>query len=174
GHSESGVRLAAPLLERFGVAAAGRELILFVIKNHLQMARCWQTRNVEDPNTATAFAALVGDAERLRHLYVHTFCDARATAADLWNSYKDTLHTTLYRSTFARLKHAAAVDAGLQEKKKMTQQELIAKSIPGISADEIHAHFGLLPDRYFIHTDGDEIALHIQIVNRLLRSHTPP
>jgi [protein-PII] uridylyltransferase len=114
----------------------------------------------------------VGTPERLRLLYVHTFCDARGTAADLWNGYKDTLHTTLYRSTFERLKHGEALDASLQEKKKMTQQDLIAKSIPGISTDEINAHFGLLPDRYFIHTDIDEIALHIQMVNRLLKSIT--
>lgn len=172
GHAESGMRLAAPLLERFGVPADSRELILFVIKNHLAMARFWQKRDVDDPNTASAFAELVGDAERLRHLYVHTFCDARGTAADLWNSYKDTLHTSLYRSTLERLKHGAALDASLQEKKQMTQQELIEKTIPGISADEINAHFGLLPDRYFVHTDSDEIALHIQMVNRLLKSIT--
>jgi len=172
GHAESGVRLSTPLLERFGVAAADRELILFVIKNHLAMARFWQKRDVDDPSTAAAFAELVGDAERLQHLYVHTFCDARATAADLWNSYKDTLHTTLYRSTFERLKLGDAFDARLQEKKKMTLQELIEKTIPGISSDEINAHFGLLPDRYFIHTDSAEIALHIQMVNRLLRSIT--
>ncbi len=170
GHAESGVRLAAPLLERFGVSLEGRELVAFVIKNHLAMARFWQKRDVDDPATATAFAELVGTAERLRYLYVHTFCDARATAADLWNSYKDTLHTTLFRATFERLKHGEAFDASLQEIKKMTQQELIAKSIPGISADEINAHFGLLPDRYFVHTDSGQIALHIQMVNRLLQS----
>ncbi|MSU65007.1 MAG: [protein-PII] uridylyltransferase [Opitutus sp.] len=170
GHADSGVRLALPILERLGVSTEGRELVTFVIKNHLAMARFWQKRDVDDPSTATAFAELVETAEHLRHLYAHTFCDARATAADLWNSYKDTLHTTLYRSTFERLKHGAAVDAGLQEKKKMTQQDLISKTIPGISVDEINAHFGLLPDRYFIHTDGDEIALHIQMVNRLLKS----
>jgi [protein-PII] uridylyltransferase len=172
GHAESGVRLALPILERLGVSADGRELVTFVIKNHLAMARFWQKRDVDDPKTAIAFAELVGTAEHLRHLYVHTFCDARATAADLWNSYKDTLHTTLYRATFERLKHGEAVDASLEQKKKMTQQELISKSIPGISADEINAHFGLLPDRYFIHTDADEIALHIQMVNRLLKSIT--
>lgn len=172
GHAESGVRIAGPILDRFGIAPEGRELVLFVIENHLAMARFWQKRDVDDPNTAAAFAELVGTSERLRHLYVHTFCDARATAADLWNSYKDTLHTTLFRSTFERLKHGEGFDARLREKKKMTQQELIAKSIPGISADEINAHFGLLPDRYFIHTDTDEIALHIQMVNRLLKSIT--
>ena len=172
GHSESGVRLAGPLLQRFGVSPEGQELVSFIIKNHLAMARFWQKRDVDDPQTSAAFAELVGDTERLRHLYVHTFCDARGTAADLWNSYKDTLHTTLYRSTLERLKLGSALEASHQEKKKMTQQELIAKTIPGISADEINAHFGLLPDRYFVHTDSAEIALHIQMVNRLFKSIT--
>ncbi len=172
GHAETGVRLAEPILERLAVSPEGRELVIFTIKNHLAMARFWQKRDVDDPKTATAFAELVGDPEHLRQLYVHTFCDARATSADLWNSYKDTLHTSLYRATLERLKHGAALELGYLEKKKMTQQELIAKSIPGISADEINAHFGLLPDRYFIHTDTDEVALHIQMVNRLLTSIT--
>ena len=52
----------------------------------------------------------------------------------------------------------------------MIQQELITKQIPGISEDEIAAHFNLLPDRYFLHTEAGEIALHIQMVNRLLKS----
>ena len=172
GHAESGVRLAAPILERLAVSPAGADLVLFVIKNHLAMARFWQKRDVDDPQTAVTFAELVGDAERLRHLYVHTFCDARATSADLWNSYKDTLHGKLYRATLERLKLGAALDATHEAKKKMTQQELIAKNMPGISDDEIAAHFSLLPDRYFVHTDAGEIALHIKMVNKLLQSIT--
>jgi hypothetical protein len=43
-------------------------------------------------------------------------------------------------------------------KKSNDQQELIAKTIPGISQDEIAAHFNLLPERYFVHTDSAEIA----------------
>jgi [protein-PII] uridylyltransferase len=172
GHSDAGARLAGPILERLGVAPEMRALVQFVIKNHLAMARFWQKRDIDDPKTATAFAELVGDAERLRNLYVHTFCDARATAADLWNSYKDTLHTKLYRATLERLNLGAALDARDEEKKQMTQQELIARHMPGISDDEIGAHFGLLPDRYFIHTDVGEVALHIQMVHKLLTSIT--
>jgi [protein-PII] uridylyltransferase len=172
GHAESGVRIALPLLERLQVAPQSRELVAFIIKNHLVMARFWQKRDVDDPQTATAFAELVGDAERLRHLYVHTFCDARGTAASLWNGYKDTLHTNLYRATLDRLKMGAALDLSYREKKQMIYQELIAKQIPGISTDEITAHFNLLPERYFIHTDTGEISLHIQMVNRLLKSIT--
>src|SRR5208337_4369230 len=112
------------------------------------------------------------NAERLRCLYVHTFCDSRGTSSDLWNSYKDTLHTNLYRNTLERLRLGAAIDASYEEKRRMTEQELIAKRIPGISDDEIAAHFSLLPDRYFILTDGSEITLHIQMVNKLLMSIT--
>ena len=171
-HSEAGVRLAQPILERLAVSPRGRELVSFVIKNHLAMARFWQKRDVDDPKTSAAFAELVGDPERLRCLYVHTFCDARGTSSDLWNSYKDTLHTHLYRNTLERLRLGTAIDASHEEKRKMTQQELIARRIPGISDDEIAAHFSLLPDRYFIFTDGSEITLHIQMVNKLLRSIT--
>ncbi len=170
GHSESGVRLAGPLLERLQIDPKSRELVSFVIKNHLIMARFWQRHNLDDPQSAAAFAELVGDAERLRYLYVHTFCDARATAASLWNSYKDTLHTTLFLATMDRLVLGAAVDLRHFERKTTMQKELTTQSIPGVSQDEINAHFNLLPERYFVHTEAAEITLHIQMVNRLLHS----
>ncbi|MDB6168594.1 MAG: UTP-GlnB uridylyltransferase, GlnD, partial [Verrucomicrobia bacterium] len=170
GHADSGVRLSGPIMERLGLSSGGREIVSFVIKNHLVMARFWQKRDVDDPQTAAAFAELVENPEQLRYLYVHTFCDARGTAVSLWNSYKDTLHTSLYRATLERLSLGEGVLASYEKKKQMTQQDLIARKIPGISTDEIVAHFSLLPERYFIQTDADEITLHIQMVNRLLKS----
>ena len=53
---------------------------------------------------------------------------------------------------------------------RMIRQKIITLNIPGISPDEITAHFNLLPERYFIQTDASEITLHIQMVNRLLHS----
>jgi [protein-PII] uridylyltransferase len=172
GHAESGVIIAEPILKRLGVSPENRELVTFVIKNHLIMARFWQKRDVDDPNTAAAFAELVQNADKLRYLYVHTFCDARGTAAGLWNGYKDALHTSLYRATLEQLIHGATLDTRNSQRLQMTYQELVAKTIPGISQDEITAHFNLLPERYFIHTDTSEISLHIGMVNRLLKSIT--
>ena len=169
-HCESGVLLAGPILERLQLDPKSREIVAFVIKNHLIMARFWQRHNLDDPQSATAFAELVGDAEKLRYLYVHTFCDARGTAASLWNSYKDTLHSTLFRTTLDRLLLGAAIEQRNLERKQMIHKELITKQIPGISQDEISAHFNLLPERYFLHTEPGEISLHIQMVNRLLQS----
>jgi [protein-PII] uridylyltransferase len=52
----------------------------------------------------------------------------------------------------------------------MSRQQRIAESVSGIHAEEINAHFNLLPDRYFVQTDDSEVALHIGMVNRLLHS----
>ncbi len=170
GHADFGVDIALPLLARMEVDAAEQEIVTFIIKNHLIMARFWQKRDIDDPASAIAFAELVPDPDKLRYLYVHTFCDARGTAAGLWNSYKDTLHGSLYRATLDQLIHGPNVALRNTARMQSTYQELVSKKIPGISADEITAHFHLLPERYFVHTDADEIALHIQMVNRLLTS----
>ena len=172
GHAESGVEIARPILKRLNVSPENAEIVIFVIKNHLIMARFWQKRDVDDPNTAAAFAELAPDADFLRHLYVHTFCDARGTAAGLWNGYKDALHTGLYRATLDHLIHGASLVTRNSQRLQMTYQDLVSKTIPGISQDEITAHFNLLPERYFIHTDPSEISLHISMVNRLLKSIT--
>ncbi len=168
GHAESGVAIADPILKRLGISKENRELVAYIIKNHLIMARFWQKRDVDDPQTAQTFAEMVEDPEKLRHLYVHTFCDARGTAASLWNGYKDTLHTGLYRRTLDFLNMGDQIHVRNTERKDMIQQELLERNIPGVSTDEIIAHFGLLPERYSIHTDTDEIELHIQLVHNLL------
>lgn len=173
GHDEAGVAIAGPILERLQIAPAAREIVNFVIKNHLVMARFWQKHDLDDPQSSAAFAEIVHDQDQLRYLYVHTYCDARSTSASLWNGYKDTLHRRLFDITLERLTLGAAVETRQRERIEMTRQQLIAQSVPGVNPEEIDAHFHLLPERYFIQTDVAEITLHIQMVNRLLHSiHT--
>ncbi|MSU47393.1 MAG: [protein-PII] uridylyltransferase [Lacunisphaera sp.] len=170
GHAEAGVAIAAPVLQRLLVDASSQAIVNFIIKNHLMMARFWQKHDLDDPQTSATFADLVGDPGRLRYLYVHTFCDASGTSASLWNGYKDSLHRQLFDTTLERLTLGDKVDTRLHEQMEMTRQSLIAQTIAGVSPDEISAHFGLLPERYFIQTDAPEIKLHIRMVNRLLHS----
>lgn len=173
GHAEAGVAIAGPILDRLQVPPAAREIVNFVIKNHLVMARFWQKHDLDDPQSSAAFAEIVRDADQLRYLYVHTYCDARSTSTSLWNGYKDTLHRRLFEITLERLTLGADVETRQRERIEMTRQQLIAQSVPGVNPEEIDAHFHLLPERYFIQTEVNEITLHIQMVNRLLHSiHT--
>lgn len=172
GHAESGVTIAEPILKRLQISESNREIVTFIIKNHLMMARFWQKRDVDDPATTEAFAEQLDDADLLRYLYVHTYCDAGGTASGLWNSYKDMLHTKLYRGTLDILVHGDKLAKRHQERLKMIHNEMLEIEIPGIAKDEINAHFNLLPDRYFLNTTRDEIMLHLSMVNHLLQTIT--
>ncbi|MBC2604920.1 [protein-PII] uridylyltransferase [Pelagicoccus albus] len=168
-HAESGVEIAGPILKRFKIDEKNQASVRFIIKNHLQMARFWQRYDIDDPDTAKAFAEQVGSPELLRLLYVHTFCDARGTARGLWNQYKDTMHRTLYLRTLEVFKAEDKLEQHYKEQRAMTQQELISIDIEGVSSEEIDAHFKLLPDRYFINTSQEEIIQHIKMINQLIK-----
>lgn len=168
GHAVSGAKIAVPILDRFGVHGERREQILFIIRNHLEMARFWQRFDLDDPQTAKSFAELTEDPEKLRFLYVHTYCDARGTAPTLWNSFKDSMHRSLYTRTIEYFETRDVVETKRKENKAMLHHEILETRIEGVSREEIEAHFSLLPERYFINTDAAEIELHLRMVNRLL------
>jgi len=168
GHAVSGVRIARPIMNRLGVPKDQQEQILFIIRSHLEMARFWQKFDLDDPQTAESFAKFVGDPQRLRFLYVHTYCDARGTAPTLWNGYKDAMHRTLYQRTLEQFEEDSVVHAKRKEQIAMLHHELMERTIEGVSREEVEAHFSLLPERYFINTNEEEIQLHLRMVNNLL------
>ncbi|MBL6912387.1 MAG: [protein-PII] uridylyltransferase [Puniceicoccaceae bacterium] len=167
-HDVAGVRIAQPILNRFGVGAEQQEQILFIIRNHLEMARFWQRFDLDDPQTAESFAKFVEDPQILRFLYVHTYCDARGTAPTLWNSYKDAMHRILHLRTLEQFEDNAIIEQKRKDLISMLYQQLVERKVQGISEEELEAHFSLLPERYFINTEQSEIELHLRMVNGLL------
>lgn len=167
-HDVAGVRIAQPILNRFNIGREQQEQILFIIRNHLEMARFWQRFDLDDPKTAASFAEFIEDPQKLRFLYVHTYCDARGTAPTLWNSYKDAMHRTLYVRTLEQFEDDEIIEQKRKDLISMLHQQILEKKIGGISEEEIEAHFSLLPERYFINTDQQDVELHLRMVNNLL------
>ncbi len=52
----------------------------------------------------------------------------------------------------------------------MSSLHQISSASTGVSPEEIAAHFSLLPERYFMQTDEEDVARHIGMVNRLLHT----
>ncbi|MGB0259236.1 MAG: HD domain-containing protein, partial [Coraliomargarita sp.] len=144
-HDANGVRIAKPILDRYGINEEQQEQILFIIGNHLEMARIWQRFDLDDPQTAASFAEFVENPQKLRFLYVHTYCDARGTAPTLWNSYKDSMHRSLYLATLEQFQDDAVIEQKRKEHMSALNQELLSRTIEGVSKEEIEAHFSLLP-----------------------------
>lgn len=168
GHAERGTAIAKPMLARMEVKEDFGDKILFIIQQHLEMARFWQRFDIDDPRTAQRFGEVVDEADKLRFLYVHTYCDARGTSTSVWNSYKDALHTNLYRRTLELLTEGKPKESETQEQIMGVYEEIKKRSLEDITQEEVEAHFSLLPERYFLHHNADDVELHLRMVHQLL------
>ena len=165
GHCERGVEIAVNLMDRLGISEEMRDRILFVIRNHLEMVRYANKFDLEDPEVIDSFAQFVEGEQRLRFLYVHTFCDANATAPDLWNSHKEELHTQLFNNTLAVLEGKRARKDPNTLKDAYKNME-----VDGVSRQEILEHLEQVPVRYFSHSGKEEVALHVDMIHRFLQN----
>lgn len=172
GHDKRGAAMSKAILTRLGVEHPFAGQIYFLVANHLEMARFWQRFDIDDPETIESFAKFVQEAERLRFLFVLTFCDSRGTSADLWSGYKQLLHERLFRATHRQLTDEKSVTRQRMERKNNLQREILERASGGISREEIDAHFHLLPERYFIYHSVEEIELHLRMVHELLAQIT--
>ncbi len=167
GHAETGVRVAAPFLDRLGVSGERRAQVDGIIRAHLDMGAFWQRHDVEDPDMIARFADRIGTAEMLRLLYAHTFCDARATTQGLWNSYKDSLHTRLYRNTLARLEGRAQADSEPLREAIVAACDKIGYT-PDTPREAVATHLALSPLRYLRRIDAATALRHTRLIGRLL------
>ena len=167
-HDVNGVRIAKPVLDRFGISEEQQEQILFVIRHHLAMTRIWQRFDLDDPETIRLFAKTVEDTEKLRFLYVHTYCDARGTAPTLWSNFKDLMHKTLFKRTLEQLVNRETTEQRRKEIKETLLNRILEQSIEDITQEEIRAHFNLLPEHYFTNISMHNVELHIRMVNQFM------
>ena len=161
GHCERGVEIANHMMDRLGISEEMRDRILFVIRNHLEMVRYANKFDLDDPEVIDSFANFIEGEQRLRFLYVHTYCDANATAPDLWNAHKEELHTHLFSNTLAVLEGKRALKDPNTLKDAYKNME-----IDGVSKEEILDHLEQVPIRYFAHTGKEEVTLHVEMVHR--------
>ena len=168
GHCERGVEISISLLKRLGISEEMHDRILFVIRNHLEMVRFANKFDLEDPEVIDVFAKFVEGEQRLRFLYAHTYCDANATAPDLWNSHKEELHTQLFSNTIAVIEgKRAPMDP---ESIKDSYMDI---EIDGVSKTDLRKHLDQVPKRYFSHSGREEVTLHVDMVNRFLHDNSP-
>lgn len=161
GHCERGVEIAKSLMQRLGISEEMHDRVLFVVRNHLEMVRFANKFDLDDPEVIDSFAAFTEGEQRLRFLYVHTYCDANGTAPDLWNSHKEELHTHLFTNTLRVLEGKRARKDPDELRDSFRDIE-----VNGVSQECVLEHLEQVPFRYFSHTGREEVAKHVEMVNR--------
>src|SRR5690606_27130487 len=98
-HSIAGARIARKLCPRFGLSPAETDTVAWLVQYHLLMSEIAQARDIQDPETARAFAELVQSPQRLALLMILTACDIRAVGPGVWTGWKGSLLRALYFAT---------------------------------------------------------------------------
>ena len=98
-HSIAGARIARKFCPRLGLDAAETDTVAWLIEYHLLMSEIAQSRDIQDPETAKAFADVVQSPQRLALLMILTACDIRAVGPGVWTGWKGSLLRSLYYAT---------------------------------------------------------------------------
>src|SRR5690606_41338887 len=103
-HPRTGAELAGPILDRWGLPPAERELVVLLVREHLTLVELATRRDLADPATAGALCALVGgDLQTFELLRALTIADARAAGPAAWTDWRASLVDTLTGQVRARL-----------------------------------------------------------------------
>ena len=161
-HSEIGASDAVKFCLDHGLSHEDAEHVAWLVRNHLLMSLTAQKQDVSDPEVVSAFAQKVGDRHRLDYLFLLTCADIRATNPALWNSWRESLLSELYRAT------ARALERGLHDpirpeeavrEQKVMAQALLKKS--RVTPQQAEAAWSRFNADYFLRHSPAELAWHV-------------
>ena len=86
-HVDASLEIAARCLERLDLSPEDREIVQFLIGNHLEMSAAVR-RDIFDPENIRTFAEKVGTPERLKMLCLLTYADIKAVNPEALTPWK--------------------------------------------------------------------------------------
>ncbi|MCY4122061.1 MAG: HD domain-containing protein, partial [Acidobacteria bacterium] len=164
-HSEEGVRMAVGALRRIRLPEKSIATIEFLIRHHLQMSVLAFRRDVEDPETATQFARLVGTEERLKLLCLLTLADVDAVSPGVMTPWKEEMLWRLYVDTYNRLTLGYSDDA--IDDADTVRHELNSQRPSDVLQAELDAFIEGLPQRYLRIVDRPRVYEHVRLTRGL-------
>ena len=163
GHVAKGIPLAEELTARIGLEGEAAGAVVFLVAQHVALSHIAQRRDVNDPKTVEALAALCGTPERLRKLYLLTFADMRAVGPGVMTGWQAQILWELYGAALQRLTGGRPEKLTLQEVVQRVLAELrdagLKRAVPG--------HLAMTSERYLSTTPAARIAAHMRLIERL-------
>ncbi len=139
----------------------------FLIRNHLEMSRNVQRRDIFDPETVNAFAERVATVERLKMLCLLTYVDIKSVNPEALTAWKAEMLWQLYAATANHL--ARSVDQ--QRLGPVAESDLadVLRASPNLAAlaKPLAAFLDGFPRRYLKTHTLEEITSHLGLAQRL-------
>ncbi len=164
-HSLTGAEVARRLCPRLGLTPANTERVAWLVEQHLTMSNMAQGRDISDPRTAEALAAIVQTQERLKMLLALTCADIRAVGPGVWNGWKGQLLRALYWETEVVLGGGhSAVD---RRARVSAAQEALRRALPGWSDPEFEAYAQRHYPAYWLKVEPERQVAHANLLHAM-------
>jgi [protein-PII] uridylyltransferase len=167
-HVDGSLEAIKGVFEALRLDSFGREMVTFLIANHLRMSATLLRRDIFDPEAVRDFAMAVGTIEHLKVLTLFTYADIKAVNPEaltpwkgemLWQLYAAT-ENYLNRSVDDQRMYVAGGDAGQLDR-------LVPKGEDAVEADRFRNFLDGFPRRYLLTHSSAEISAHFRMYRRL-------
>jgi [protein-PII] uridylyltransferase len=160
-HAVESTRMAQEVVERLQLSADQRDVVLFLIREHLRMSLVAFRRDTEDPDIVRDFAAFIGTEDRLRMLCLMTLVDVEAVSPDTLTPWKEELLWRLYVDTYNHLTQRYGDE--LIERNQSELDHVLRQRPDDLSAAEITRFLEGLPQKYLQLFSRDAIYRHVRL-----------
>jgi [protein-PII] uridylyltransferase len=162
-HAAESASLAESVAGRLELDAYESELLLGLIRNHLEMSSALR-RDIFDLETVRAFAGKVQTPESLRMLTLFTYADIQAVHPDALTPWKAENLWRLYLATANYLDRSVDDErVGARVGKELVNR--VAAVMPGRRA-EVEGFLEGFPERYLRTRTPDQVRMHFEMTQR--------
>ncbi|MDP9162227.1 MAG: HD domain-containing protein [Acidobacteriota bacterium] len=167
-HVQTSLVLAEDCMDRLDLEPADREIIRFLIGNHLEMSATLR-RDIFDPETIHVFADKVGGIECLKMLCLLTYADIKAVNPEALTPWKAENVWQLYIATSNCLTRTAdqRLHPDLNDENLSRLRSLAAAAGKPIAGKKLKAFVEGLPIRYLRNYPAEKVIQHFNMAERL-------
>ncbi len=169
-HSVLGAEMAVDIMKRFDYTDEEAELVSYLVRHHLEMAKISQRRNIHEPKVIESFVQTVKNPEILKMLTVLTWCDANAVGPNTWNDWKNSLLWELFNKTMEIFEEEIPVELLNQKRIEEKRKRLKALLSAELGEDRAEFHLNRISDYYLLSTTSDDAFKHLMLEEELLKT----
>jgi [protein-PII] uridylyltransferase len=152
--------------DRLNLSTEEKTEVHFLIERHLEMSATMQRRDIFDPATVSAFAATVGNQERLQRLCLLTYADIHAVNPEALTPWKAEMLWQLYVATSNHFSRTLDTDRLHAHDEVSVLEQVCAQTGAG-STEEIERFLEGFPRRYLAVHSAAEVAAHFALYQKL-------
>jgi [protein-PII] uridylyltransferase len=167
-HCETSAELAKAVSARLNLAPEKRDILDILVRQHLVLVRTARLHDLKSASVIQKVVEQIPTLEALRHLYVFTYVDTCAVAEKNWTSMDDRDLEDLYKRVqdyFTRTSGETCEAPAPEDRMDLVRKKLAALHAKNQAA--VQKHCDTMPAGYILNTPLEEIAFHLQLLERL-------